>query len=128
MQRRSRRSRAMVFGPTMEGPVNVRQEHLQEWHGEDPLLQMLPKRERLYALACRTMKPDLSNEETIALSDLLKRSIEADRYPLSPRVQMWKRVLAKLEPEPVAAANPYPAPSRYEPLRAALTKKRRARH
>jgi hypothetical protein len=32
------------------------------------------------------MTPDLSEEERIALVDLLKRTVEADHYPLSLRV------------------------------------------
>jgi len=32
------------------------------------------------------MAPDLSEEEKIALVDLLKRTVEADHYPLSLRV------------------------------------------
>ena len=46
------------------------------------------------------MKPDLTDEETDALVRLLRDTIEADRYPLSPRVQMWKGLLAKIRPEP----------------------------
>jgi hypothetical protein len=46
------------------------------------------------------MKPDLTDVETEALSRLLRDTIDDDRYPLSPRVQMWKGILAKLRQEP----------------------------
>jgi len=46
------------------------------------------------------MKPDLTDEETDALARLLRDTIDADRYPLSPRVQMWKGILAEIRPEP----------------------------
>ena len=42
------------------------------------------------------MKPDLTVEETGALARLLRDTIDADRYPLSPRVQMWMGILAKV--------------------------------
>ena len=42
------------------------------------------------------MKPDLTDEETDALAWLLRDTIDADHYPLSPRVQMWKGTLAKI--------------------------------
>jgi hypothetical protein len=49
------------------------------------------------------MKPDLTDEETDALARILRDTINADRYPLSPRVQMWKGILAKIRPEPPKA-------------------------
>ena len=39
-----------------------------------------------------------------------KNLTDADRFPLSPRVQRWKALLAKLGPEPPAAAEPYSPP------------------
>ena len=47
---------------------------------------------------------------------LLKRTIEADHYPLSPRVQMWQAILDKIAPTPVR--EPLPPPKVYEPPRA----------
>ena len=38
------------------------------------------------------MKPDLTDEETDALARLLRNTIDADRFPFSPRVQMWKGI------------------------------------
>ena len=74
------------------------------------------------------MKPDLTDEETDALARLLRDTIDADRYPLSPRVQMWKGILAKMRPMPPQASlppkglepKPEPRPPRkhYEPPRA----------
>ena len=51
----------------------------------------------------------LSDTETIALIDLLKRAIVSDRYPLSPRVRTLVGILNKLRPEPARpAASPEP--------------------
>jgi hypothetical protein len=52
------------------------------------------------------MTLDLTDDEKLALAALLKRTIEDDRYPLSP-LRPLKAILAKLEP-PRAAAEPYP--------------------
>jgi hypothetical protein len=41
---------------------------------------------------------DLDDAETRALLNLLTEAIENDRYPLSPRVQMYRRILAKFGP------------------------------
>jgi len=38
--------------------------------------------------------------ETAALTRLLSNTIDADRYPLSPRVQTLKNILGKIRPEP----------------------------
>ena len=43
---------------------------------------------------------DLSDEETTALARLLTNTIDADRYPFSPRIQTLKGILAKIRPEP----------------------------
>ena len=42
------------------------------------------------------MMLDLTEEETDALARLLSRTIDADRYPLSPRIQILKAILAKI--------------------------------
>jgi len=44
------------------------------------------------------MQLDLMDEEASALRKLLADAIEYDRYPMSPRVQALRRILAKLEP------------------------------
>jgi hypothetical protein len=63
------------------------------------------------------MKPDLTDEETAALARLLRDTIDADHYPLSPRVQMWKGILAKILPEwPQASLAPKAVEPQPEPL------------
>jgi len=55
------------------------------------------------------MNLELTDEETAALIRLLRNAIDDDRYPLSPRVQMLRGILAKLKPErPRPAAVPKP--------------------
>jgi hypothetical protein len=44
------------------------------------------------------MQLDLTDEEASALRTLLADTIEYDRYPLSPRVQMLRGILAKFAP------------------------------
>jgi hypothetical protein len=56
---------------------------------------------------------DLTDEGTDALARLLSRTIDNDRYPLSPRVQTLKGILAKIRPEPVR--EPLPPPRVYAP-------------
>jgi len=41
---------------------------------------------------------DLSEEETDALARLLRRTIEDDRYPLSPRIQIFEGQFSKDPP------------------------------
>lgn len=67
------------------------------------------------------MQLDLNDEETAALTRLLTDAIDADRYPLSPRIQTLKGVLGKIRPEP--PREPLPPPKVYAPPRA--TKRRR---
>ena len=56
----------------------------------------------------------LSADEKLALTAALKRSIDEDRYPLSPRVQTLTAILARLQP-PKPAPAPLPPPKHYEP-------------
>ena len=42
--------------------------------------------------------PRLTDDEKAAVAALLKRTIDADRYPLSPRIGTLRGILAKLEP------------------------------
>jgi hypothetical protein len=53
----------------------------------------------------------LTQDEKTALAALLKRTIDADRYPLSPRIGQLRGILAKMEP-------PKPAPTPLPPLKA----------
>jgi hypothetical protein len=66
---------------------------------------------------------DLTEEETVALARLLSRTIDDDRYPLSPRIQTLKAILAKIRPEP--AREPSPPLKRYEPPRVGTPGRRR---
>ena len=58
------------------------------------------------------MTLDLTDEETLALLNLLVETIEADRYPYSPRIRVLQAILAKcgeiggLPPELCASAAP----------------------
>jgi hypothetical protein len=54
---------------------------------------------------------DLSDDEAAALSQLLRRTINDDPYPLSPRLVPPKAILAKLDP-------PQPPSGSAPPLRA----------
>ena len=64
-------------------------------------------------------------DEKTALAALLKRTIDADRYPLSPRIGQLRGILAKLEPAKPKPTPPPPLPH-YAPPRA-TSKQRRAR-
>jgi hypothetical protein len=68
------------------------------------------------------MMLDLTEEETEAPARLLSRTIDDDRYPLSPRVQDLKGILAKIRPEP--AREPFPEPKHYEPPRGGRYRRR----
>jgi hypothetical protein len=59
------------------------------------------------------MPPDLSDEDITDLAKLIKRAIDASRYPFSPEVRRWTELLAKLRPEPVR--EPLPPPKVYAP-------------
>jgi hypothetical protein len=69
------------------------------------------------------MHIDLSDTETEALTQELPRIIESSRYPLSPRTQTLRAILAKLRPEPVR--EPLPQRKVYAPPRAVLGRRRR---
>ena len=69
------------------------------------------------------MMLDLTEEENDALAKLLSRTIDDDRYPLSPRIQTLKPILAKLRPEPVR--EPLPPPKVYAPPRLNRARRRR---
>jgi len=59
----------------------------------------------------------------IARERFLKRTIDDDRYPLSPRVTRLREILAKLRPEPVR--EPLPPRKVYAPPRASAARRRR---
>jgi hypothetical protein len=57
------------------------------------------------------MRVDLTDGEAAALLRLLNRAIEDDRYPLSPRIRVFRNIRAKLPgapPEPPPARPPTP--------------------
>jgi hypothetical protein len=62
------------------------------------------------------MMLDLTEEETDALARLLSRTIDDDRYPLSPRIHTLKTVLAKIRPEPVREPLPRQRSMRHREL------------
>jgi hypothetical protein len=55
------------------------------------------------------MTPDLTDDDKATLADLLRETIERDRFPLSPRVRSLKAILAKLNP-PAPPPERLPAP------------------
>jgi hypothetical protein len=75
---------------------------------------------------------ELTDEETFALLNLLVDTIEADRYPMSPRIRLLREILAKcgevggLPPELAQKLRRYapppparrPAPEERDPSRA----------
>jgi hypothetical protein len=75
------------------------------------------------------MQLELSDEETRALLNLLVETIEADKFPLAPRVQVLRAILAKfgaMRPAPPLPARP-PTPEERDPRRAPRSRSRQAR-
>jgi hypothetical protein len=65
----------------------------------------------------------LTDDEKTALVVLLKRVVDEDHYPFSPRIRTLKGILAKLQPpQPVRA--PLPPLRRYAPPRATARQRR----
>jgi hypothetical protein len=56
------------------------------------------------------MTLDLTDEEHAVLVRLVRKTLDEDRYPLAPRLDPLKSILAKLEPPP-------PRPEPLPPLR-----------
>ncbi len=50
---------------------------------------------------------DLSPDDKAVIAGLLRDTIAADRFPLSPRIKRWQAILDKLAPP---APNPVPFP------------------
>ena len=55
------------------------------------------------------MTLDLTDDETRAIAQLLRRTLDFDPYPLAPRLDPLKAILAKLEP-PAPKPEPLPRP------------------
>jgi hypothetical protein len=70
------------------------------------------------------MPPDLTDDDKAILAEMLRETIERDRYPLSPRIKSLKAILAKLAP-PKPATEPLPPPKPPGERSMALTRKRR---
>ena len=71
------------------------------------------------------MTPKLTEEHRANLARFLCEAIEADRYPLSPRVSRLKALLAKIDPRPAPAVAPLPPPKSSGRPSFVLAKKRR---
>jgi hypothetical protein len=69
------------------------------------------------------MPLDLSDADRATLVALLKETIAADRFPLSPRIRGLRRILDKLEPPPTSETLPPPKPPGERSI--VLSKKRR---
>jgi hypothetical protein len=73
------------------------------------------------------MQLDLTDGETVTLVNLLTETIETDRYPLSPRIQALRAILAKfgpMAPAPPPPARP-PMPEERDPRRRPRSQSRR---
>ncbi len=66
--------------------------------------------------------PELDDTDKAILAELLRETIERDRFPLSPRNKSFKAILAKLDP-PTPRPEQYPPP---KPPSMVLAKKRPA--
>jgi hypothetical protein len=69
------------------------------------------------------MQLDLTDDELAALTRLLKRTLDTDRFPLSPRLYPLRAILEKIEPPP--PREPRPPPKVYTPPRASAHQRRR---
>jgi hypothetical protein len=70
------------------------------------------------------MPADLTDADLAAIAQLLRETIAADRFPLSPRVRRWQAILDKLEP-PAPKPEPPPLKPPGTPSRALAKKRRR---
>ena len=68
--------------------------------------------------------PELNDADKAILVDLLRETIERDRFPMSPRIRGFKAILAKLDP-PAPRPEPLPPPKPPGEPSAAFRKKRR---
>jgi hypothetical protein len=73
------------------------------------------------------MQLDLTDEETLALLNLLTDAIENDRYPLSPRIRTLRGILYKFGPMGPAPPPPArrPTPEERDPGQAPRQGRRR---
>jgi len=68
------------------------------------------------------MNLSLSDEQATVLERELRRIIDDDRYPFSPRIRTLREILHMIRPEPVR--DPLPPRKHYEPPRATAKKRR----
>jgi hypothetical protein len=68
--------------------------------------------------------PELDDADKTILADLLRATIERDRFPLSPKIKSLRAILAKLDP-PLPRPEPLPPPKPPGERSMALTKNRR---
>jgi hypothetical protein len=72
------------------------------------------------------MTLDLADDEKAALIDLLRSTIDRDRFPLSPRIWLLRSILEKLGiRSTLVVPRPRPTPNLRSRLVAALAKRRR---
>jgi hypothetical protein len=69
--------------------------------------------------------PTLTADDRADLARFLREAIEADRFPLSPRVKRLKALLAKLDPARAPPVTPLPPPKAPGERSVVLAKKRR---
>jgi hypothetical protein len=73
------------------------------------------------------MTANLTDQDRADLARFLRDAIEADHYPLSPRVRRLRELLARIDPAPAPAVTPYPAPKPIGEPSAVLAKRRARR-
>ena len=69
------------------------------------------------------MTPELSDDDKAILAELLRETIAANRFPMSPRIKSLQAILDKLDPQPVVETLPPPKPPGERSM--ASTRKRR---
>jgi hypothetical protein len=67
---------------------------------------------------------DLSDDEAAALAQILRRTINDDPYPLSPRLEPLKTILAKLNPPQPPSGSAPPLQARDAPSGAGRRRRR----
>ena len=77
---------------------------------------------RKRANAIGGMNLDLSDEQAAALERELRRIVDDDRYPLSPRIRVLREIRNMIRPEP--KREPLPERKRYEPPRGGRYRRR----
>jgi hypothetical protein len=78
----------------------------------------------LFRLIIPTMPRDLTDDDKAILAELLRETIAADRFPLSPKIKRLKVILATLAP-PAPRPEPMPPPKPSSERSVVLAKKHR---